>query len=76
MSFFSELKRRNMFKVAMAYLALGWVVVEVTDMAVPALNLSPASQWYRILPRGDRLSVRAHIHLGVRTHTGRYQEII
>ncbi|MBT6035647.1 MAG: hypothetical protein HOH18_04150 [Kordiimonadaceae bacterium] len=39
MSLFTELKRRNIFKVAMAYLALGWVVVQVTDMAVPALNL-------------------------------------
>jgi len=34
-----ELKRRNVFKVAVAYLALGWVVVQVTSLAVPALNL-------------------------------------
>ena len=34
-----ELKRRNVFKVALAYLALGWVVVQVTSLAVPALNL-------------------------------------
>ncbi|MBT6328879.1 MAG: adenylyl cyclase, partial [Kordiimonadaceae bacterium] len=39
MSLFSELKRRNIFKVAMAYLALGWVVVQITDVVVPALNL-------------------------------------
>ncbi|MBT5187796.1 MAG: hypothetical protein HOH19_05195 [Kordiimonadaceae bacterium] len=39
MNYLSELKRRNIFKVAMAYLALGWVVVQVTDMAVPALKL-------------------------------------
>lgn len=35
----SELKRRNVFKVGVAYLALGWVVIQVTDVAVPALNL-------------------------------------
>lgn len=39
MSFLNELKRRNIFKVAIAYIALGWVVIQVTDMAVPALNL-------------------------------------
>jgi hypothetical protein len=34
-----ELRRRNVFRVAVAYLALGWVVVQVTSLAVPALNL-------------------------------------
>ncbi|MEH6550943.1 MAG: hypothetical protein V7711_07270 [Pseudomonadales bacterium] len=36
-----ELKRRNVVKVGIAYLALGWVVVQVTDLAIPALNLPP-----------------------------------
>ena len=39
MNYLAELKRRNIFKVAIAYLALGWVVVQVTDVVVPALNL-------------------------------------
>lgn len=39
MSLLNELKRRNIFKVAMAYLALGWVLVQVTDVVVPALKL-------------------------------------
>jgi adenylate cyclase len=39
MSFFAELKRRNVFKVSMAYLALGWVVIEVTTTVTPLLNL-------------------------------------
>jgi TolB-like protein len=34
-----ELKRRNVFRVAMVYLALAWLVIQITDMAVPALNL-------------------------------------
>ena len=42
MGFITELKRRNIFKVAVAYVALGWVVMQVTDVVVPALNL-PAS---------------------------------
>ena len=39
---FAELKRRNVFKASAAYLALGWVVVQITATLVPALNL-PAS---------------------------------
>src|SRR5512135_1102364 len=38
-SLFAELKRRNVFKAGAAYLALGWVVVQVTATLVPALNL-------------------------------------
>ena len=39
MSILTELKRRNVFRVAGAYLALGWVVVQVTETLAPALNL-------------------------------------
>jgi TolB-like protein/Flp pilus assembly protein TadD len=38
-SFFTELKKRNVFKVGIAYLVLAWVVVQVTQAAVPALNM-------------------------------------
>jgi len=38
-SFFAELKRRNVYKVGVAYLVLAWVVIQVTDTAVPALHL-------------------------------------
>jgi adenylate cyclase len=39
MSFFTELKRRNVVKVSLAYLALSWVVIEVTTTVTPLLNL-------------------------------------
>jgi TolB-like protein len=39
LSLFAELQRRNVFRVAAAYLALGWVVVQATDILVPALKL-------------------------------------
>lgn len=42
MAFLEELKRRNIFKVGVAYLTLGWIIVQVTAVVVPALNL-PAS---------------------------------
>jgi TolB-like protein len=38
-SFFEALKRRNVFKVATAYLVLAWIVVQITALAVPALHL-------------------------------------
>jgi len=39
MSLFEELKRRNVFKVGVAYLALGWLIIQFTAIAGPALNL-------------------------------------
>lgn len=39
MSLFSELKRRNVFRVATAYVVVGWVVLQVADTVVPILGL-------------------------------------
>ena len=38
MSFFRELKRRNVFKAGVAYLAVAWLVVQVADIVLPALE--------------------------------------
>ena len=38
-SIFTELTRSNVFKVGIAYLVLAWVVVQVTQTAVPAPNM-------------------------------------
>src|SRR5213594_2389567 len=39
MNFLSELKRRNVYKVAVAYAVVGWLVIQVTATIVPALHL-------------------------------------
>src|SRR5436853_4981922 len=39
-NFFAELKRRNVYKVAIAYGVVGWLVIQVTATIVPALHLS------------------------------------
>ncbi len=39
MSFFEELKRRNVFRVGIAYAVLGWLLLQVTDIVVPILEL-------------------------------------
>jgi hypothetical protein len=38
-SFFAELKRRNVYNVAVAYAVVGWLVIQVTATIVPALHL-------------------------------------
>ncbi len=39
MSLFNELKRRNVFKVAAAYTVVAWLLLQVSDTLVPALQL-------------------------------------
>jgi TolB-like protein/Flp pilus assembly protein TadD len=38
-NFFSELKRRNVYKVAVAYGFVGWLIMQVAATIVPALHL-------------------------------------
>ena len=38
-NFFAELKRRNVYKVAVAYAVVGWLVMQVSATIVPALHL-------------------------------------
>lgn len=39
MGLFAELRRRNVFRVGVAYVLLAWVVIQVTDTVGPAINL-------------------------------------
>lgn len=39
MSLFSELKRRNVFRIGAAYAIVAWVIMQVVDLAAPALLL-------------------------------------
>ncbi len=39
MSFFDELRRRNVFRVGIAYLVVAWLTLQVTDIVVPILEL-------------------------------------
>ena len=43
MSFYAELKRRNVFKVAIVYFAVAWLLLQVSDTLVPALHLP---EWF------------------------------
>jgi len=37
-NFFAELKRRNVYKVAITYFVIAWLLVEIAAMALPALE--------------------------------------
>jgi hypothetical protein len=43
LSLFSELHRRNVFKVAAAYVIVGWLLLQISDTLVPALRLP---EWF------------------------------
>ena len=43
MSFYAELKRRNVFKVAIVYFAVAWLLLQVSDTLGPALHLP---EWF------------------------------
>jgi TolB-like protein len=53
LSLIAELKRRNVFRVAVAYLALGWIVTEVTATVAPMLHLpewvGPVVLWIGVI---------------------------
>src|SRR5690348_16819113 len=42
MNFFSELKRRNVYKVAVAYAVVSWLLIQAASIFFPAFN---APQW-------------------------------
>src|SRR5712672_1575961 len=38
-NFFSELKRRNVYKVAVAYAVVGWLLVQITTQVFPIFEI-------------------------------------
>jgi len=40
-SFFAEIKRRHVIKVALVYAIVGWVVVQVAEVTFPLINVPP-----------------------------------
>jgi hypothetical protein len=38
-NFFSELKRRNVYKVAVAYAVVGWLVIQIATSTFPVLEI-------------------------------------
>lgn len=49
MSFFEELKRRNVFRVGIAYGIASWLILQLSDILVPLLNLPESAQRFVLL---------------------------
>ncbi len=43
MSFFNELKRRNVLRVATAYIVVAWLVIQVVETIFPAFGFGDAA---------------------------------
>jgi len=41
MNFFSELKRRNVYKVAVAYVVVSWLLIQASSIFFPAFDAPP-----------------------------------
>src|SRR5881392_1612080 len=41
-NFFAELKRRNVYKVAVAYAVVGWLVIQISSTVLPTFH---APEW-------------------------------
>ncbi len=40
-NFFAELKRRNVYKVAVAYAVVGWLVIQAASIILPTFEAPP-----------------------------------
>ena len=43
MSFFADLKRRNVFRVAAAYVVVAWLIIQVVETVFPAFGFDDAA---------------------------------
>src|SRR4029450_12391497 len=48
-NFFSELKRRHVYRVAAAYVVVAWLILQVVNNVAPGLNLPNAAVTFVIL---------------------------
>ena len=49
MSLFDELKRRNVIRVAMAYIVAAWLIIQVVETVLPAFGFSDAILRYIVI---------------------------
>jgi adenylate cyclase len=68
MSFFEELRRRNVFRVAMAYAFVAWLLIEVADTVFPRIGLPEWTVTFVIAALALGFPLRGGHFLGLRTH--------
>ena len=70
-NFFTELKRRNVYKVAVAYAVVGWLVMQVAVDSLPHFDPPAWAIKVFVVLVAARISGRAGARVGVRAHAGR-----
>ena len=64
-NFFSELKRRNVYKVAVAYAVVGWLLVQVATQVFPFFEIPNWAGATRRARNCDWVSGRARNRVGI-----------
>jgi hypothetical protein len=67
-NFFAELQRRNVYKVAVAYAVVGWLLIQVATQVFPFLEIPNWGDPARHFTNRPRVSCRAYYSLGIRAH--------
>ena len=67
-SFFAELKRRNVYKVAVAYAIVGWLSIQIATQVFPFLEIPNWVVRLVIVRRCDWIPDRTRHCVGVRAH--------
>ncbi len=71
-NFFAELKRRNVYKVAVAYAVVGWLLIQVATQVFPFFEIPNWAVRLVVLAM-IWISDRARYRMGFRAHSGRNQ---
>ena len=69
-NFFAELKRRNVYKVAVAYAVVGWLLVQVATQVFPFFEIPNWVVRLVVLLLIVGFPIAAGLFVGVRAHAG------
>ena len=64
-NFFAELKRRNVYKVAVAYAVVGWLLIQIAHAGFPISGDSKLGRAPCYRAGRDRIPNRTHHRLGL-----------
>ena len=73
--FLAELKRRNVYKVAVAYLLVGWLLIQVATQVFPFFEIPNWAVRLVVLLLTLGFPVALAPLLGLRDHAGRNQAL-
>ena len=70
-NFFAELKRRNVYKVAVAYAVVGWLLIQVATQVFPFFEIPNWAVRVVVLVIVAGFPIGARCRLGFRDDAGR-----